>query len=74
MHCWHQAVRVLKAPAGDRHGDISVDTERAHAVYRQWMAKTRSARDHSPDGDRRPHWLIRPVRPVRDAYRLDGPE
>ncbi len=26
MHCWHQAVRVTKAEAGDVYGDISVDT------------------------------------------------
>ena len=24
----------------------------------------------SPDGTRRPYWLIRPVKPSRDAYRL----
>ena len=70
MHCWHQAVRVVKASRRDRHGDIHVDTERAHEVYRSWMHKTRGARRHSPDGTRRPHWLIRPVRPVRGAYDL----
>ena len=73
MHCWHQAVRVTKARPGDRPGDIAVDSARAHEVYRRWLGRTRSARQHSPDGTRRPHWLIRPVKPVRDAYRLDGP-
>jgi len=72
MHCWHQAVRVVKAGARDRVGDISVDTERSHEVYRRWLDKTRAATEHSPDGTRRPHWLIRPVRPVREAYRLDS--
>ena len=70
MHCWHQAVRVVKASRRDRHGDIHVDTEKAHRVYRNWLNKTRGARRHSPDGTRRPHWLIRPLRPVRDAYDL----
>ncbi len=72
MHCWHQAVRVEKARSGDRNGDIEVDAARAHEVYRAWLGKTRAAAAHSPDGTRRPHWLIRPVRPVRDAYRLGG--
>ncbi len=73
MHCWHQAVRVVKASRRDRHGDIHVDTERSHEVYRSWLAKTRGAVRHSPDGTRRPHWLIRPVRPVRTAYDLPEP-
>ena len=70
MHCWHQAVRVVKASRRDRHGDIHVDTDKAHRVYREWLDKTRGAQRHSPDGTRRPHWLIRPLRPVRDAYDL----
>jgi anaerobic selenocysteine-containing dehydrogenase len=70
MHCWHQAVRVRRAEPGDRYGDISVDTDKAHQVYREWMARTRSADQVSPDGTRRPYWLLRPVRPEREAYRL----
>ena len=70
MHCWHQAVRVVKAGARDRPGDIAVDTRRSHEVYRRWLEKTRAASAHSPDGTRRPHWLIRPLRPVAEAYRL----
>jgi anaerobic selenocysteine-containing dehydrogenase len=74
MHCWHQAVRVKKAASGDRYGDVHVDTARAHAIYAEWLARTRSADRHSPDGTRRPHWLMRPLRPSRDAYRLQpGP-
>ena len=69
-HCWHQAVRVRKAEPGDRYGDVAVDVERSHQVYRDWLAKTRSALEHSPDGTRRPSWLIRPVKPVKAAYRL----
>jgi anaerobic selenocysteine-containing dehydrogenase len=70
MHCWHQAVRVRRAEPGDRYGDISVDTDKAHQVYKEWMARTRSADQVSPDGTRRPYWLLRPVRPEREAYRL----
>jgi hypothetical protein len=70
MHCWHQAVRVVRAEAGDRYGDIVVDTAKSHQVYQAWMARTRSAMEHSPDGTRRPYWLIRPVKPVREAYAL----
>jgi anaerobic selenocysteine-containing dehydrogenase len=70
MHCWHQAVRVRKARSEDRHGDISVDTAKAHAVYKRWMMQTRSATDHSPDRTRRPYWLLRPLKPAREVYNL----
>jgi anaerobic selenocysteine-containing dehydrogenase len=70
-HCWLQkAVNVSKAGPGDRHGDVWVDTHRSMAVYRQWLAMTRSAVDVSPDGTRRPMWLKRPLKPVAEAYRL----
>ena len=69
-HCWHQAVRVTRARPGDRYGDIAVDTARSREVFREWLDLARAAREHSPDGTRRPWWLLRPVRPVRDAYRL----
>jgi anaerobic selenocysteine-containing dehydrogenase len=72
MHCWHQAVRVTAAAPGDRYGDISVDSDRSHRAYHEWLSKARSARKHSPDGTRRPHWLVRPVRPTAEAYRLDS--
>jgi anaerobic selenocysteine-containing dehydrogenase len=70
QHCWHQAVRVRRAGPGDAYGDVVVDTDKAAAVYRRWLQKTRSAVEHSPDGTYRPHWLLRPLRPTRDAYRL----
>jgi hypothetical protein len=70
MHCWHQAVRVRKADPKDRYGDVRVDTARAHQVYREWLERTRPADRHSPDGTRRPWWLMRPLRPTRDAYQL----
>ena len=69
-HCWHQAVRVRKADEGDRYGDIVVDTERSRRAFRRWLKLTRPAGLHSPDGTRRPYWLLRPVRPEREAFRL----
>jgi len=75
MHCWHQAVRVTRAEAGDAYGDISVDTEKAHEVYLKWIARTRGADEFSPDRTRRPYWLLRPLKPSREVYRLpDKPE
>ena len=70
MHCWHQAVRISKAEPGDQYADISVDTAKARAVYLEWMKKTRPAERHSPDGTRRPYWLMRPLKPAREFFRL----
>jgi hypothetical protein len=70
QHCWHQAVRVRKADPGDAQGDIAVDTAKAHEEYKAWLARTRSALAVSPDGTRRPYWLLRPLKPGRDIYRL----
>lgn len=70
-HCWHQKARsVRKAEPGDRHGDVRVDTRESMRVYREWLALARSAVEHSPDGTRRPYWLKRPLKPVKNAYRL----
>ncbi|MGH3120747.1 MAG: molybdopterin dinucleotide binding domain-containing protein, partial [Streptosporangiaceae bacterium] len=70
MHCWHQAVRVRPARPGDAHGDIAVDTARAREVYREWIARTRPAGSVSPDGTRRPAWLMRPLKPAPGAFQL----
>ena len=70
MHCWHQAVRVRAAEDGDEIGDIVVDSERAHAQYRKWLELTRPAASVSPDGTRRPYWMLRPLKPTPEAYRL----
>jgi anaerobic selenocysteine-containing dehydrogenase len=74
MHCWHQAVRVKPAEPGDAFGDIFVDTAKSRAVYEKWLQYTRGARAYSPDGTRRPWWMLRPVRPEREAYRLPDHE
>ncbi|MCA9981894.1 MAG: hypothetical protein KDD89_13710, partial [Anaerolineales bacterium] len=70
-HCWLQkATRVSKAEPSDKHGDVWVDTNRSMAVYRQWVAMSRPASQFSPDGTRRPYWLKRPLKPVKEAYVL----
>jgi anaerobic selenocysteine-containing dehydrogenase len=70
MHCWHQAVSVWKARAEDRYGDVVVDEEKARRAFEDWLALTRPADEVSPDGTRRPYWMMRPLRPSREAYRL----
>ncbi|NUM43439.1 MAG: molybdopterin-dependent oxidoreductase [Anaerolineales bacterium] len=70
-HCWLQkAFNVRKALPDEKYGDVFVDTNRSMEVYRNWVALTRSAADHSPDGTRRPAWLTRPLKPVAEAYQL----
>jgi anaerobic selenocysteine-containing dehydrogenase len=72
-HCWLQkAVKVIRAKEGDKHGDVWVDTNRSMEVYQQWLAMTRPASQVSPDGNRRPMWLKRPLRPTAEAYKLGG--
>jgi len=70
MHCWHQAVRIKKAGADDNYGDISVDVAKSREAYAEWLAKTRPAMTHSPDGTRRPYWMLRPLKPSREVYKL----
>ncbi|HYS54404.1 MAG TPA: molybdopterin-dependent oxidoreductase [Thermoanaerobaculia bacterium] len=70
MHCWHQAVRIRKADPSDQYGDVSVDVAKSRDAYKEWMARTRPASTHSPDGTRRPYWMMRPLKPSREVYRL----
>jgi hypothetical protein len=70
QHCWHQAVRVRRADPGDAYGDVAVDTAKARLAYERWLQLARPADTHSPDGTRRPYWLLRPLKPAREAYRL----
>ena len=70
QHCWHQKVRAVRPTADERYGDVFVDTDRAHEVYRRWLALTRPA--PGPGGLRRPLWLPRAFKPDPSAYRLGG--
>jgi anaerobic selenocysteine-containing dehydrogenase len=72
QHCWHQAVRVRPAETGDRAGDVRVDLGKARAEYRAWLARTRPAQVVSPDGTRRPYWLLRPLKPAKTVYQLEA--
>jgi len=69
MHCWHQKVRVEKARAGDQYGNIFVDTNKSHQVYKEWLALTRPA--PGPDNLRRPLWMPRAVKPDASAYKIE---
>jgi hypothetical protein len=66
MHCWHQKATVEQARKEDAYGDVFVDTNRAHEVYKEWLALTRPA--PGPGGLRRPLWLNRPLRPTTEAF------
>jgi anaerobic selenocysteine-containing dehydrogenase len=68
QHCWHQKVRVEGAGAEDRYGDIFVDTNEAHEVYKRWLKMARPA--PGPDKLRRPLWLPRAYKPATEAYYL----
>jgi anaerobic selenocysteine-containing dehydrogenase len=68
QHCWHQKVRVAKPGPDDKYGDVFVDTNKSHEVYKRWMAKTRPA--PGPGNMRRPYWLPRSYKPAAEAYYL----
>jgi anaerobic selenocysteine-containing dehydrogenase len=68
QHCWHQKVRVSKPGPDDKYGDVFVDTDKAHQVYKKWLLKTRPA--PGPDNLRRPLWLPRSYKPAAEAYYL----
>ena len=68
MHCWHQKVRIERSVAGDRYGDVMVDTALSRQVYEEWKGMTKPA--PGPGGLRRPLHMKRPVRPVDEAYQL----
>lgn len=70
MHCWHQVVTITKAEPGDQHGEVHVDTSQSRVVFDRWMKLTRSAQEVSPDGTRRPRWLLRPLKPSAQAFEL----
>ena len=71
VHCWLQKVlNIRKAEPQDRAGDLFVDTNKSMEKYREWLAMTRPADKVSPDGNRRPYWLARPLKPTKEAYKL----
>ena len=69
MHCWLQRVTVTAALSIDQYGDVEVDTAKARAVYLEWLAKARPG--PGSDGNRRPEFLMRPVKPKRKAFRAE---
>ncbi len=69
-HCWHQKVIVERVGSNDRYGDIFVDTNKSHEVYRRWLTLTRPA--PGPGGLRRPLWLPRAYRPATEAFYISS--
>jgi hypothetical protein len=57
-----------KAAAGDRCGDIFVDTEKSHEEYKESLAMTPP--EQGPDALLRPLSFDRPLGPVAEAYKL----
>jgi anaerobic selenocysteine-containing dehydrogenase len=72
QHCWHQKVRVTKPGPDDKYGDVFVDTNKSHEVYKRWLGKTRPA--PGPDNLRRPVWLPRSYKPAPEAYYMSKDE
>jgi anaerobic selenocysteine-containing dehydrogenase len=66
MHCWHQRVRIEKPGKEEHYGDIFVDTNKSHEVYKEWMKMTRPA--PGPNGERRPIWFNRAFRPDASMF------
>jgi anaerobic selenocysteine-containing dehydrogenase len=71
MHCWHQRVRIEIPSEEDSYGDIFVDTNKSHEVYKEWLAMTRPA--PGPNGERRPLWFKRAFRPHESTFYIDNP-
>jgi len=69
MHTWHQRVRIEKPGPDENYGDIFVDTDKSHEIFKEWLAMTRPA--PGPDGLRRPLWFKRAFRPDESTYFLD---
>ena len=43
---------------------------KSRSIYKRWLAMTRPG--PGPDGLRRPLWLGRPLRPVNEAFYING--
>jgi anaerobic selenocysteine-containing dehydrogenase len=70
MMCWHQRVKMERVGPDEKYSDIVVDTEKSHEVYHDWLELTRSA--PGPDGTRRPFWMMRPVKPHPDYFKMEN--
>ena len=66
MHCWHQRVRLELPGPGDAYGDIEVDTNRSHELFKEWLAMSRPP--NREDGLRRPLWFARTLKPALSTY------
>ncbi len=69
QQCWLQKVQMQHAQPQDQYGDVYVDTAKSMTMYQEWLAKTRTTL--GPRGQRRPEFLMRPVKPRRRAFFTD---
>jgi len=72
MHCWHQRVRIEVPGKDEKYGDIYVDTNKSHEIYKEWLAMSRPA--PGPNGERRPLWFNRAFTPDKSeggCYYID---
>ena len=71
MHCWHQKVRVDQARRRRQYGDVFVDTNKSHEVYKEWLENPpRAGAGQSTP----PLWLPRSYKPAPEAYYLKKDE
>ena len=67
MNCASSYARLAAASEGAMLVFLYSISEAAEGYTEE---KTRSAMVYSPDGTRRPQWLIRPVKPNKPAFKL----
>ena len=45
------------------------NADKSHEVYKRWLELCRPPR-RAPDGTRHPYWLLRPVKPTLDTFKV----
>jgi hypothetical protein len=68
VHCWLQKATVHKAGADEKVGDVFVGINKSMQKYHEWLAMNRPADKVNPDGNRRPYWLTRLLKPTKEVY------
>ena len=69
-HCWLQKVKLSRPGAGEKYGDVFVDTDKSFAYYKKWNGWAKERETH-PGGLRRPLWFKRPLKPKTRNYYID---
>ena len=73
MHCWHQKVthRAARIRATGTATSRSTPASRARCTPSGWRSRRPGP---NADGQRRPEFLMRPVKPKRKAFRVPASE